>query len=126
MVLSKSFPAGVPIPQKVSCPEEAVPVEREGRKAIVRPTRRSSQTMLLRQGWKEVPELDPSLLGEVGPGETLEGYEEAKARGEITETGTDPASTVGRAEVEVEVEDPDGEAEPPTSEEPKAQKAPQE
>jgi len=118
VILFKTFPAGVPIPQKVSCPEEAVPVERDGRKAIVRPGRRSSQSQLLRQGWKEMPELDPALPGDVKAGEVTdpEGYEKAKAEGTITETGTDPASTVGGVEVEIE-EDP--ELEPPTSEEPK-------
>lgn len=121
MTLFKTFPAGVPIPQKVSCPEEAVPVEREGRKAIVRPGRRSSQSQLLRQGWKEMPELDPTLPGDVKAGEVTdpEGYEKAKAEGAITETGTDPASTVGGAEVEIEVVDEDPELDPPTSEEPK-------
>lgn len=97
MILSKTFPAGVPIPPKVACPEEAVPVKREGRKATVTPTRRSSISQLLRQGWKEV-ELDPSLPGDVKAGEVVDpaAYEAAKARGEITETGVDPAAVVGK------------------------------
>jgi hypothetical protein len=90
MTLSRTFPAGVPIPASIHCPDEVVRLAREGRTATATPLRRSSQVALQRQGFKvqaEVPELDPEKAGDVKPGDVTDpvAYQEALASGAITE-----------------------------------------
>jgi hypothetical protein len=83
MTLSRTFPAGVPIPASIHCPEEVVRLAREGRTATATPLRRSSQVALQRQGFKvqaEVPELDPEKAGDVKAGD-----QKALESGAITE-----------------------------------------
>jgi hypothetical protein len=92
MTLSRTYPAGVPVPQKIRCPDEIVVVERDDRKAVVRTERRSSIAQLGRLGFKSEVELDPDPPGDVKPGEITdpEAYEQAKRDGLIAEVEQQP------------------------------------